>query len=99
VIIIKTLIYKLIKIMQFQNHSPECLEYLRQQTQEYSDYGYLLPLECIPVCAICEQMYHEAKNDTSKVLAPHALCGCLWYQWFKTKCVSKNQTIKFVRTK
>lgn len=48
----------------------------------------------IPKCTVCKSMTLNTKTNT--VTAPHRRCGCLWFNWFKTKFLSVNPDIKFV---
>lgn len=59
----------------------------------YPDEGY------IPHCTECKTMYEKFLLDTTvkEVEAKHLTCGCLWYEWFKTKILRLNPNVKMVR--
>lgn len=52
----------------------------------------------IPKCSICTEMYDKYKEDNNKpneLKALHKSCGCLWFNWYKTKLLKINPDIKF----
>lgn len=55
----------------------------------YPDSGY------IPPCSICKSMV----VTLGTVEAKHMSCGCLWFDYYKTKILKSNPSISFVNNK
>jgi len=54
----------------------------------------------IPKCSTCSEMFNTfvaSKDNKDKAIrALHKHCGCLWFNYFKTKILSVNPNASFV---